>query len=586
MRSRTVAAAGLLLALAAIASAENTRVRTRAFPPDKASLDRLNLRTEWTLYLPVEGGRDRIELVQTFDDQLFVQTRNGLLTAVDARAGKVLWSVMLGNGGYANVYPVAVNSRFVFVSHVTRLFAFYRYTGVLEFTTDLRTPPTAGLAADDTGVYATLASRPGAAGVERIAAYDLPRPIAIADVAKAAEAKDVKMADKDKLVNPVDELTTRYPVAGVSRIKPPPTIEPTGRIASLREVPSGGLAGSRTPSLAVVTRVTPPYFREGDVPAPSLAIIPSLRRPYHLRDENFKDIQRTPSIASIPPSVAAALALSDLRPRGIEPRLRWEYGMTVGVSFRPTLSPLRVWVVTNDRGFVSLSKANKTTEVAGKTSELVAAPPAQAGTTGYVPLGDGGLVAVDLTAGSTEGGLNTYWRTNVGGLMNRTPVVTEDAVFAAGDNSGVVRVDRASGAIVWRSDRPDDRVVAVNQDFAYIQNRQGRLLVYDVRRPTGPVPGQSVPLSGMDMSEFTVPITNTVSDRLYFAADNGLLVCLRDASPKYAAPVRMAPDIIVNPVAKERVEGLKEGMPPMPGEALPKKDEVPPKKEEAPPKKD
>jgi hypothetical protein len=82
------------------------------------------------------------------------------------------------------------------------------------------------------------------------------------------------------------------------------------------------------------------------------------------------------------------------------------------------------------------------------------------------------------------------------------------------------------------------------------------------------------------MSAFTVPVTNTVSDRLYFAADNGLLVCLRDASPKYAAPARMAPAVVVNPAAKVGVEGVKDGMPPMPGEAMPKKDEVPPKKME------
>ena len=186
---RSAAVASLLLLLAGLTSADSPKVYSRAVPPEKAALDRLNLKTEWTLYLPVEGRRDSIEMVQTFDDQIFVQTRTGLLVAIDARTGKILWTAALGNGGYSNVYPVAVNSQFVFVSHVTQLYAFYRFTGVVEFTTDLGTPPTAGLAADNDSVYATLATRPGAAGVERIAAYNIPRPIGLPDPTKVAAGK-------------------------------------------------------------------------------------------------------------------------------------------------------------------------------------------------------------------------------------------------------------------------------------------------------------------------------------------------------------------------------------------------------------
>src|SRR5438094_6226610 len=160
MWSRSVAAVVLFLGVSTLSFADNTRVYTRALPPDKAALERLNLRIEWTLYLPVEGRRDVIELIQTFDDQLFIQTRTGLVIAVDARTGKTLWSAALGNGGFTNVYPVAVNSQFVFVANVTKLYAFYRYSGVVEFISELGTTPTAGLAADDTGVYATLATRP------------------------------------------------------------------------------------------------------------------------------------------------------------------------------------------------------------------------------------------------------------------------------------------------------------------------------------------------------------------------------------------------------------------------------------------
>src|SRR6478752_7137154 len=136
------AAALVLLGAALTASARVNNVYSRAVPPDKAALERLNLKIEWSVYVPVEGRRDTLTQVQTIDDQIFVQTRTGLLIAGDALTGGLQWVVQLGNGGYANTYPVAVNSELVFVAHVTKLHAFHRYTGVVEFVTDMGSPPT------------------------------------------------------------------------------------------------------------------------------------------------------------------------------------------------------------------------------------------------------------------------------------------------------------------------------------------------------------------------------------------------------------------------------------------------------------
>ena len=567
MLSRSIAAIGLLVCIAAISQSQNARVYSRAVPPDKQALNRLNLKTEWSLYLPIDGRRDSIELVQTFDDQMFVQTKTGLLTAIDVQTGRIQWSAALGNGGYSNIYPVAVNSTFVFATNVTTLYAFYRYTGVTEFTMNLGTVPTAGLAADDFGLYVVLASRPGSSGSQRVAAFNIPRPIVIPDL---AERSDVKTGEQgEKLLNPVKDLTDRYPGTAAYRPRYPAEVTTASR-ASVREVPVGGLSGSRTPSLAVMPKVTPPYTVEGGPFSPSLTALPSLRQPYHLRDDSNRYLQRTPSISSIPPSVAAALMLGDLRPQGVTPPRRWEHGLDSRVLFAPVQSPLRLWLVTDNRAFVALSKIDKEVVVSGPLWEQIAARPAQAETLAYVPLIDGTLVAVDLEGGNQTAGINSPWRVNVGGLMNRTPLVTQDAVYAAGDNTGVARVDRKTGTLIWRTDRTADRITAVNEEFAYIRDRQGRLLVYDARRPTDGATGRAVPLTGMNVAEFNVPVVNRVSDRVYLAADNGLIVCLRDASAKYAAPVRMTPDVEVNPPTGDAVKGFEKqpGMPVPPNKGM------------------
>ena len=113
---------------------------------------------------------------------------------------------------------------------------------------------------------------------------------------------------------------------------------------------------------------------------------------------------------------------------------------------------------------------------------------------------------------------------------------TDDFVYAQGDDSGVVCVNRKTGDPVWRSEASADRVLAANNEFLYVRDRQGRFLVYDAKRPTDPATRYSAPLSGIDLREFNIPVTNTASDRIYLAADNGLIVCLRDMSPKYARP--------------------------------------------------
>ncbi len=568
MWSRSVAAAGLLLGLGTFSAGQAPAPYSRAVPPDSAALARLNLRTEWSQYLPIGGGRDTIQLIQTIDDQLFVQTRTGHLIAVDARTGRIQWQAAMGNGGYTNVYPLAANARFVFATNVTRVFAFYRDTGVVEFTMDLGTTPVAGLSADARGLYAALATLPGAAGEHRALAFELPNPIVIPDLTKSTPTKAGEAVIGTP--NPVDQLTGRYPAPGAYRMPAVDQFERSPAAGGDRPQSVGG-GGSRSPSLAALPRVTPPYTLEGQPTSPSLQSVPSLRQPYQLRDATGKSIQRTPSLGTIPPSVAAALALTDLRPRGVKPKERWEFGLTTRVRFSPLLTPTRTWIVSDTKSMIALGKADRKVEVDGSLWERVAARPAQAGVIAYVPLSDGSLLAVDLEGGNRVSGLNIVWRTNVGGVLNHTPVITDDSVYASGDHSGVVRIDRATGREIWRTDRQADRLLAVNQDFAYVRDRMGKLLVYDARgnkvvtttRQVAPgVVEKSVsvdpiearggvqPLTGLDLPEFNIPVINSVSDRLFLAADNGLIVCLRDASRKYEAPVRMAPAVLSDPAPR------------------------------------
>src|SRR5262249_53688485 len=73
-----------------------------------------------------------------------------------------------------------------------------------------------------------------------------------------------------------------------------------------------------------------------------------------------------------------------------------------------------------------------------------------------------------------------------------------------------------------------DRLLAANPKFVYATDPSGRLLVLDRKR--------GVTLSAYDTRAFPFPVVNEVTDRLYLAANDGLLVCLHDRA--YSKPVR------------------------------------------------
>ena len=67
------------------------------------------------------------------------------------------------------------------------------------------------------------------------------------------------------------------------------------------------------------------------------------------------------------------------------------------------------------------------------------------------------------------------------------------------------------------------------------------MLVYD--RKAVPPSRRLEPLARLPLLGYGVPVSNDVTDRILLASETGLLVSLRDASPKYAVPLRLVPPV-------------------------------------------
>ncbi len=150
----------------------------------------------------------------------------------------------------------------------------------------------------------------------------------------------------------------------------------------------------------------------------------------------------------------------------------------------------------------------------------------------YVGSDDANLYALEAAGGQL------IWRYPVGVPIIRKPVALNRDVFVVGERQGMMMLDRTSGLPKWRiptrggslaeTNTSANYFLAANPKYVYALDASGRLLVLDRRR--------GVTLSGFDTRDFVYPIDNEITDRVYLAANNGLIVCLHDR--EYPQPIR------------------------------------------------
>lgn len=521
----------VLVALAASTGAPAQSVP----PPPESVLDSANLKTEWTAAIPVAGKQDGVSLIQVVDgNQIFVRTKGGLLLALDAKTGSTQWSIKF-NSTNAPVYPVAVNDRYVVAVNLVTLYCLHRYSGLVEFEYKLPLVPSSAPALDRDVTYITMNG-------QRVTAYELPPSLAMPEKRAVANSGIGSLAGSvdSGAKNPADTVAKRYP--GTSR-----KVGATGEyfeeqkvtVDARTQATGGALATQRSPSLSITPTVRPPYKVFDDkgkyiTRSDSLSTVHSLRQPYSLKDPTGAQIQRTPSVSSIPPSLAAVYELASLLPRSIAPRTRWVIGSTVRLTYAPLTTNFRIWMAGDSPFVQAYLKDDKAQQILAKLPNAPAAQPAQADDIGYFPLADGNLLAIDLSAGGSSVP-KVNWKSNVGGAMNREPLITKDSVYQGGDTSGVARIDRATGDVTWRTDDTADTVLAVNDETVYIRDKQGYLRAYDRNRVADAQSKRAVQLGAVNLGVFPVTAVNGRTDRIYAASETGLLICLRDKSSKYAA---------------------------------------------------
>jgi outer membrane protein assembly factor BamB len=167
---------------------------------------------------------------------------------------------------------------------------------------------------------------------------------------------------------------------------------------------------------------------------------------------------------------------------------------------------------------------------------VLTGPPVVRGNSIFIAAADSGVARIDLNA-PNKPGLRAAWTAALPDRAASVPFVSGDTVVVSIGPSGFVGLSAADGRERWRSSLVGT-LVAVAAGRAWILDDVGRLTALDLA--TG-----SRRLS-VCMGCFTLPVINTLSERLVLASPGGLVVCLAAPNPPPVAAVDAAPPQPVN----------------------------------------
>ncbi len=514
-----------------------------------SALARLNLKSEWTANIPIASRQDGLHKVQVVDEnQLFVQTKNGALFCMDAKTGRELWKYLYPTK-MSDGYAVAVNEQFVYSVNVSRLYCHQRFTGVLEFEIPLPESPASGPVVDDEVLFIPYTGA-------KIASYELPPSYRTSSVAKQIAKEQGLLAG-----NPADSVVQRNASRNTTQYVKEPEIDRINVSQQYLDGTAELSSSQASPSISMLQSVLPPYTTGGLNKVVSVSMLPSLKAPYTLKPDYMQFNQISPSISAMPPSIARLYELTNLRPPAFTPKVRWITYTAAKVYSEPVYTPAsslrsgRLWISVDANKLQAISRDRGEDDVVQQIWRIDDSPAApMAGpfpfskglVLGVLSLKSGEVLGIDLNGGTSENPKYEF-RTNVGGTLNRKPVIAEDGIYVGGDNSGLARINAATGEVDWRTPADVDRFVAITADSVYAKDRRGNLHQFAKGLTNDRRSVSARPLASVSMPDFIVPVTNDKTDRLFLASESGQLICLRDNSAQavkaklLAQPVKPEP---------------------------------------------
>lgn len=120
--------------------------------PSPHELERFGLERGWWSQATLNSAIDRIAYLTADEENVYAQSRSGMVTAFDAETGKRLWSRLLGQTD-APSFPVVTNADHLLLATGMKMFAVNKFTGRLLWQLDLPHHPATSPGLSDHQVY-------------------------------------------------------------------------------------------------------------------------------------------------------------------------------------------------------------------------------------------------------------------------------------------------------------------------------------------------------------------------------------------------------------------------------------------------
>jgi outer membrane protein assembly factor BamB len=478
MKKFVSACIGILLTASAALAQDPARLYSEPALPSPEVLDRLNLKVAWRAYVPTDARRDGIASVQIADLLKGV----GQQVLIQTRSAALIaidaatgMTLWRARAGtpYAATQPLGVNSSTVFAVNAAQLYALNRATGDVLWVLDLPNAPSAGPVADEEHVFVTL-------GTGKLNVYAIPKPGTLQPTPPPRPAPEAE------------------PEPGLPRRTEPEPPPQTPSELYRRTTSAFGVSGQSASSVSAVSSAGRTVRSISAVSSQGRSVQSISAVTYNLRGTGGAGV-------------------------GPQPALVWSYLGETRLEIAPVLTPEFVLVAGYSGEFYALSKFDGRLLYRYQAGPPLTAPIGQFEYTAYVASQDFNAYALDIVPG------RILWRFLGGGPITRRPIVNDDSVFLTPERAGLYRLNRETGDTIWRNNNAE-RFLAANPKFVYATDRTGRLLVLDRAR------GTQLGVYGGAWN-YVVPVSNDLTDRLFLAANDGLIVCLHDRD--YAQPARM-----------------------------------------------
>lgn len=191
----------------------------------------------------------------------------------------------------------------------------------------------------------------------------------------------------------------------------------------------------------------------------------------------------------------------------------WRYQTGSRIAFPCVSTGNVVCVASRDGSLYALDVKSHSVRFQFETDKPVSAPIAQHGSQIYFATNDMKFYCMNAETGALK------WELLTGLQVREAPRVIGEHLFLRPENHGLYCLMASTGRQVWWNPKAG-RLLSATPDLVYASDDFGNVMV--LRRSDGQQLG-SFALPG-----FATRISNDRTDRLYFATETGLVVCLRE----------------------------------------------------------